>query len=90
MTKNDLINEVAESAKVSKKVAGEAVTAVFAAIENALAKGDKVQLVGFGSFEVRTRAARMGKNPQTKEPLEIPEKKVPVFHAGKGLKDKVC
>ena len=61
MTKVELINAVAENANVTKKVAGDAVTAVFAAIEGALAAGDKVQLVGFGSFEVRARAARMGR-----------------------------
>ena len=90
MTKVELINSVAEKANVTKKVAADAVTAVFATIEDALAAGDKVQLVGFGSFEVRERAARMGRNPQDPtKTVEIPAKKVPVFRAGKGLKDKV-
>ena len=90
MTKNELINEVAASANMSKKAAGEAISATFAAIESALAKGDKVQLVGFGTFEVRERAARIGRNPQDPEKtIEIPAKKVPVFRAGKSLKDLV-
>jgi DNA-binding protein HU-beta len=90
MTKVELINAVAENANVTKKVAGDAVTAVFAAIESALAAGDKVQLVGFGSFEVRARAARMGRNPQDpSKTIQIPAKKVPVFRPGKILKDKV-
>ncbi len=90
MTKNDLINAVAASAKMSKKNAAEAVSATFTAIEKALAKGDKVQLVGFGTFEVRTRAARVGRNPQNPaKTIEIPAKKVPAFRPGKGLKDKL-
>ena len=90
MTKVELINAVAENANVTKKVAGDAVTAVFVAIESALAAGDKVQLVGFGSFEVRARAARMGRNPQDpSKTIQIPAKKVPVFRPGKILKDKV-
>ena len=91
MTKVELVNAVAENANVTKKVAADAVSAVFAAIEGALAAGDKGQLVGFGSFEVRERAARMGRNPQDpSKTIEIPAKKVPVFRPGKGLKDKVC
>ncbi len=90
MTKNDLINAVAASAKMSKKDAGEAVSATFAAIENALTKGEKVQLVGFGTFEVRARAARVGRNPQDpSKNIEIPAKKVPAFRPGKSLKDKL-
>ncbi|MGI6075606.1 MAG: HU family DNA-binding protein [Pyramidobacter sp.] len=90
MTKNDLINEVATNANMSKKAAAEAITATFAAIEKALSKGEKVQLVGFGTFEVRERAARVGRNPQDPaKTIEIPAKKVPVFRAGKGLKDDV-
>ena len=90
MTKNELINEVAASANMSKKAAGEAISATISAIESALAKGDKIQLVGFGTFEVRERAARIGRNPQDPEKtIEIPAKKVPVFRAGKGLKDLV-
>ena len=91
MTKVELVNAVAENANVTKKVAADAVSAVFAAIEGALAAGDKVQLVGFGSFEVRERAARTGRNPQDpSKTIQIPAKKVPVFRPGKGLKDKVC
>ncbi|MGP1413316.1 HU family DNA-binding protein [Pyramidobacter piscolens] len=90
MTKNDLINEVAANAGMSKKAAGEAISATFAAIEKALAKGDRVQLVGFGTFEVRKRAARVGRNPQDpKKTIQIPAKQVPVFRAGKGLKEQV-
>ena len=90
MTKVELVNAVAENANVTKKVAADAVSAVFAAIEGALAAGDKVQLVGFGSFEVRERAARTGRNPQDpSKTTQLPAKKVPVFRPGKGLKDKV-
>ncbi len=90
MTKNDLINEVAASAGMSKKAAAEAVAATFAAIEKALVAGDKVQLVGFGTFEVRERAARIGRNPQDPaKTIEIPAKKVPAFRPGKGLKDQL-
>jgi DNA-binding protein HU-beta len=88
MTKQDLINEVADVG-MTKKQAGIAVNAVFDAIKDALAEGDKVSLVGFGSFSVKERAAREGRNPRTGEPLDIPAKKVPVFKAGKALKDAV-
>ena len=91
MTKVELINEVAASANVTKKAAADAVASVFASIEKALAAGDKVQLVGFGSFEVRERAARSGRDPRNPDKvIQIPAKKVPVFRPGKGLKDKVC
>ena len=91
MTKVELINEVAASANVTKKAAADVVAAVFASIEKALAAGDKVQLVGFGSFEVRERAARTGRDPRNPDKvIQIPAKKVPVFRPGKGLKDKVC
>jgi DNA-binding protein HU-beta len=90
MTKVELIDKVAESAKITKKDAGAAVGAVLDAIADALAGGDKVQLIGFGSFEVRDRAAREGHDPQDpKKVIHIPAKKVPVFKAGKALKDKV-
>ena len=89
MTKTDLINAVAEKAELSKKDADKAVAAVFAAISDSLVAGDKVQLVGFGTFEVRDRAAREGKNPATGEKIQIAATKVPAFKAGKALKDIV-
>ncbi|NCC95249.1 MAG: HU family DNA-binding protein [Synergistales bacterium] len=90
MTKTELIEAVAKSAELSKKAAGEAVSAVLESIEEALVKGDKVQLVGFGTFEVRERAARTGRNPQDPEKtIEIPAKKVPAFRPGKALKDRI-
>lgn len=88
MTKADLVAKVAETG-MSKKQAAEAVDALIAAIKGALAKGEKVSLVGFGSFSVRKRKARTGRNPQTGKPLKIPAKKVPMFSSGKGLKDAV-
>lgn len=89
MNKTDLINEVAETAELSKKDATKAVDALFDAIQNTLAKGDKVQLIGFGNFEVRERSARKGRNPQTGEEIEIGASKVPAFKPGKALKDAV-
>lgn len=90
MTKIELVNAVAADANLSKKAAAEAVAAVFKSIQAALSKGDKVQLVGFGTFEVRKRAARTGRNPQDpKKTIEIPAKVVPLFRAGKALKDSV-
>lgn len=89
MNKTELINVVAEKAAISKKDATATVAAVFDAIEEALVSGDKVQLIGFGTFETRERAARTGKNPQTGEPVEIAACKVPAFKAGKALKDSV-
>ncbi|MGG3450040.1 MULTISPECIES: HU family DNA-binding protein [Bacillaceae] len=89
MNKTDLINEVAETAELSKKDATKAVDALFDAIQNTLAKGDKVQLIGFGNFEVRERSARKGRNPQTGEEIEIAASKVPAFKPGKALKDAV-
>jgi len=89
MNKTELINAVAEATDLSKKDAGKAVDAVFDTILNALAKGEKVQLVGFGNFEVRHRAARKGRNPQTGEEIEIPASKVPAFKPGKALKEAV-
>ncbi|MGD6968002.1 HU family DNA-binding protein [Rossellomorea vietnamensis] len=89
MNKTDLINAVAESAELSKKDAENAVKAVLQNIEETLAKGDKVQLIGFGNFEVRERSARKGRNPQTGEEMEIPASKQPAFKPGKALKDSV-
>ncbi|MDO4634953.1 MAG: HU family DNA-binding protein [Streptococcus sp.] len=87
--KQDLIAKVAEATEFTKKDSAAAVDAVLAAIEGFLAKGEKVQLIGFGNFEVRDRAARKGHNPKTKEPITIPASKVPAFKAGKALKDAV-
>ena len=89
MNKAELINAVAAAAEVSKKDAEAVLTATLDAITDALKEGDKVQLVGFGSFEVKKRAARVGRNPKTKEAIEIPASVVPVFKAGKALKDAV-
>ena len=89
MNKSELINAVAVSDEVSKKEAEAVITAALDAITAALKEGDKVQLVGFGSFEVKKRAARVGRNPKTKESIEIPASVVPVFKAGKALKDAV-
>ena len=89
MNKTELIAAVAEKADLSKKDAEAAITATVDAITEALTQGEKVQLVGFGSFEVKTRAARVGRNPKTKESIKIPASKVPVFKPGKALKDIV-
>ena len=89
MTKAELINVVAETAELSKKDSEKAVNAFVSAVSEALKKGDKVQLVGFGTFEVRNRAERKGRNPRTKEEMTIPASKLPVFKAGKALKDTV-
>ena len=89
MNKQELVTSVAEKSGLTKKDSEKAVNAVFSSIEEALAKGDKVQLVGFGTFEVRSRAARKGRNPQTGEEIEISAAKVPAFKAGKALKDTV-
>ncbi len=89
MNKTELINAVAEAAELSKKDATKAVDAVFDTIQNSLADGDKVQLIGFGNFEVRERAARKGRNPQTGEEIEISASKVPAFKPGKALKEAV-
>lgn len=89
MNKTELINAVAEETELTKKDATKAVEAVFNTIQSTLAKGEKVQLIGFGNFEVRDRAARKGRNPQTGKEIEIPASKVPAFKAGKALKDAV-
>ncbi len=89
MNKTDLVAAVAQKAELTKKDAEKAVSAFTAAITEALVEGDKVQLVGFGTFEVRTRDARTGKNPRTGEVIKIAASKVPAFKAGKALKDVV-
>ena len=90
MNKAELINSVAASADVSKKEAEAVVSATFDAITAALKDGDKVQLVGFGSFEVKTRAARVGRNPKTGEEIAITARRVVTFHASQKLKDAVA
>ena len=89
MNKTELVAAVAQKAELSKKDAEKAVAAVTAAITDALCAGDKVQLVGFGTFEVSERAAREGRNPQTGETMKIEASKSPKFKAGKALKDLV-
>lgn len=89
MNKTELIAAVAEKAGLSKKDAKAAVEATFEVIEKALVDGDKVQLIGFGTFEAREHAARMSKNPRTGEQVEISACKRPAFKAGKALKDAV-
>ena len=90
MNKAELINAVALAADVSKKDAEAVITATLDTITAALKEGDKVQLVGYGSFEVKKLAERIGRNPKTKETIKIPESVVPVFKAGKALKDSVA
>ena len=89
MNKAELIDAIAEGADLSKTDAARALDATIAAVTNALKKGDAVTVVGFGSFAVRERAARVGRNPKTKEPLEIAASRAPAFKAGKALKDAV-
>lgn len=89
MNKVDLVSAVAKQAELSKKDAGLAVEVVFDAISEALEKGDKVQLIGFGTFDVSERAAREGRNPRTGETMKIAASKAPRFKAGKALKDRV-
>ena len=89
MTKQTLIAQVADMAGMTKVDAGKAVDAVASVVETALRKGEKVTWTGFGTFEVRHRAARMGRNPQSGAPLHIPASKTAAFKAGKGLKDSV-
>jgi DNA-binding protein HU-beta len=89
MNKTDLIDQVAEAAGLSKADAGRALEAVIATIEKALKKGDGVSIVGFGSFTVRKRAARTGRNPRTGATIKIKASKVPAFKAGKALKDAI-
>lgn len=89
MNKTELIEAVAEQADLSKADAGRAVDAVVSAITDSMAKQDDVSLIGFGTFTVRERAARSGRNPQTGETIQIAAAKVPAFKAGKALKDAV-
>ncbi len=90
MNKSELITAVAEKAAISKKDADKALNATIEAITEALKKGDKIQLVGFGTFEIRERGERKGRNPQTKQEIVIKASKLPVFKAGKALKDAVA
>ena len=90
MNKSELINAVAEKAALSKKDSESAVNAALDAITAALAEGDEIRLVGFGTFEVKKRGARMGRNPRTKEEIPIPASKIPTFKHGKALKDAVA
>ena len=89
MNKAELINAAAEKAGLSKKDTEAVIPAAIDVITAALCEGEKVQLVGFGSFETKNRAARIGRNPRTKEQINIPASKIPVFKAGKALKDTV-
>ena len=89
MNMKELVNEVAETAKVSKKEAGQVLSAIIDTIEESVKNGERVTLVGFGTFERRERAARIGRNPQTGKEIKIPAKKVPAFTAGKKFKELV-
>jgi DNA-binding protein HU-beta len=89
VNKTDVIEAVASRAGLSKADAGRALDAFISSVEDSLARGEKVTVTGFGTFEVRNRAARMGRNPQTGAPLHIPATKTPAFKAGKSLKDAV-
>ena len=89
MNKSDLVNALAAKTGATKKSAEESLNAMLEVVKEALVKGEKVQLVGFGSFETKTRAARKGKNPQTGAEMKIPACKAPSFKAGKALKDVV-
>ena len=90
MNREELVAEIAKVAKVSKKEAGEVLTATIDAIQTSVKKGNKVTLVGFGSFEARKRAARKGRNPQTGKEIKIAAKTVPAFSAGKKFKELVA
>jgi integration host factor subunit beta len=89
MTKADLVNDVADAAELTKKDAERLVEIVFESIIDSLNKGEKIELRGFGSFRVRERGARRGRNPKTGEPVSIPAKRVPYFKAGKELKELI-
>ncbi len=89
MNKTELVQAVAERTQLSKKDAGHAVNTVLELISESMSKGESVQLIGFGNFEVRERAARKGRNPQTGEEIDIAATKTPAFKAGKQLKDAV-
>lgn len=88
-SKTDLVAKVAEATGLTKKDSEQAISAIFEAITNYLANGEKVQLIGFGNFEVRKRAERKGRNPQSGESITIPASKVPAFKAGKALKEEI-
>jgi len=90
LTKTDLVAQVAEKVTLKKKDVEKAVNAVFASIQDALANGEKAQFVGFGTFEVKQRKARKGRNPQTGKVINIPAAQVPVFKPGKALKEKIA
>ena len=90
MTKAELVNKIAEKGGYTKKDAEKALSTVVGSITDVLTEGDKVTLIGFGTFEVRQRAAKKGINPSTKKPVKIPAKKVPAFKAGKALKEAVA
>ena len=89
MTKTDLIAQVAANTEMSKKDAERAVSAMFEALGKAMTEGEKISISGFGTFEVRERPERKGRNPQTKQEITIPASKLPAFKAGKALKDAV-
>lgn len=90
MNKAELVTKISEKSGLTKKDAEQALNAFMGAVEEALVSGDKVQLVGFGTFETRERAARQGRNPRNpEEVIDIPASKAPVFKAGKGLKDTI-
>ena len=89
MNKNELINHIAQETGLSKIDAGKALDAVIGAVKDTLKNGQDVALVGFGTFKLRSRAARTGRNPRTNEEIKIPASKVPAFTAGKALKDHV-
>lgn len=90
MNKNELVAAAAEKTGLSKKDAEAVISAALNAITGALSEGEKVQLIGFGTFEVRNRAEHVGRNPKTNEPITIPASKAPVFKPGKALKDAVA
>ena len=90
MTKTDLIAQVAANTEMSKKSAEMAVNAAFEALGKAMAEGEKISISGFGTFETKEREARVGRNPHTKEAIEIPATRVPAFKASKALKDIVA
>ena len=89
MNKAELITSIAKKAEVTKKDAEKMLKAYIESVQEALEKEDKVQLIGFGTFQVKERAARVGRNPQTKEPINIPASKIPVFKPGKEFKESI-
>ena len=90
MNKTELIQQTANQTGLSKKDAEQAINAALELMTQALAQGDKIQLVGFGAFETKERSARVGRNPKTKEEIQIPASRVPAFKVGKALKDAVA